>query len=319
MFEILVAILLDAAIGDPRYPYHPAALIGRLISFYEQFLYSKKDARLRGIVLAIAVILTVAITVTVLLFIAGLCGPFVHFIVNVFLLYSALAFRCLRDESSQVAEALAEGDITKARHFLSYIVGRETDRLNNKQIIKATIETISENSIDGGISPFFYMFIGALFGHAALFAWIFKAVSTMDSMVGYKNERYKNFGTAGARLDDIFNFIPARLGGWLQIVAGALCGMNVRNGIDVFLRDRNKHASPNSSYGESVYSGLLGIELGGGVYRDGVFHELRRLGNPLKEQDVWDIARAHKILNVTSVLCALITLTTLTIDIIMAA
>lgn len=309
MLEILAALLLDAVIGDPRYPYHPAALIGKyVIPFYERVLYDKQQATERGIIFAVAVMTTVGAAVSFVLALAGIFGHIVYFIVNVFLLYSALAFRCLRDESAYVAQALAENDIVKARRMLSYIVGRETDKLDEKQIIKATIETIAENSIDGGISPFFYMVLGAFFGHAALFVWIFKAVNTMDSMVGYKNDRYEHFGTAGARLDDIFNFIPARIGSWLEIFAGWLCGFNVKNGIEVFLRDRNNHASPNSAHGESVYCGLLGIELGGGVYRNGVFMELRTIGNPLKEQDLWDIANAHKILCVTSELCMIITL-----------
>ena len=309
MLEILAALLLDAVIGDPRYPYHPAALIGKyVIPFYEKILYDKKQATERGIIFAAAVMITVGAAVSFIIALAGIFGDAVRFIVNVFLLYSALAFRCLRDESSYVAQALAEKDIVKARTMLSRIVGRETDKLDDKQVIKATIETIAENSIDGGISPFFYMVIGAFFGHAALFAWVFKAVSTMDSMVGYKNERYEHFGTAGARLDDLFNFIPARIGSWLEIFAGWLCGFNVKNGIEVFLRDRKNHASPNSAHGESVYCGLLGIELGGGVYRNGVFVPLRTIGNPLKEHDLWDIANAHKILSVTADLCMVITL-----------
>ncbi|MEG1641844.1 MAG: adenosylcobinamide-phosphate synthase CbiB [Synergistaceae bacterium] len=308
MLEILTALLLDAIIGDPRYPYHPAILIGKLISFLEKVIYDKQNARERGTILAFFVIIIVGLSVSLLLALASILGKYVLFAANVFLLYSALAFRCLIDESSSVAQALAEKDIIKARNSLSNIVGRETDRLCDKQIIKASIETVAENSIDGCVAPFFYMLIGAFFGQPALFAWIFKSINTMDSMIGYKNERYEHFGTTGAKLDDIANFIPARIGSWLAIIAGGLCGFNLRNGIDIFLRDRKKHLSPNSAHAESAYCGLLGIELGGGAYRNGIFVEASTIGNPLKEQDIWDIARAHKILNVTASLCGLITL-----------
>ena len=172
--------------------------------------------------------------------------------------------------------------------------------------MRAAVETIAESYIDGIVSVLFYMALGSLCGHAALFAWLFKAASTMDSMIGYDDERYHDFGWAAAKLDDALNFIPARLGGVIAVAAGALANMDYKRAWRIFLRDRRNHKSPNSAHGESVFAGLLGIQLGGGAFYGGEWEPRPTLGDDLREPEPDDIFRAHYILNISVAICAVL-------------
>lgn len=302
--HVTLAILLDSIFGDPKGLPHPVMLIGRVIKFWEARLYSRGGGRQRGAVFCAAVLLSVGCAVSLLLWLAGVMAPFVHSAVEIYLLYSAIAYRSLRVESGYVADSLAAGDVAEARRYLSYIVGRDTEGLGVADIVRASVETIGENYIDGVVSVLFWMWLGLFAGHAALFAWLFKAASTMDSMVGYKNEHYRDFGMCAAKLDDALNFIPARLGGLIAIFAGRLAGFDWRRGLRVFKRDRLKHNSPNSAHGESAFAGLLGIRLGGGAFYGGVFEGRPTLGDDIKPPETRDIYRAHKILTYSTLICA---------------
>ena len=232
--QIIMALLLDAVFGDPRGIPHPVAGIGRLISFYEKFFYGSRGAKAGGAMLCAAVLVTVGAAVSLVLSFAAFIGEWAYAAVNIYLLYAAIAFKSLKDESAPVARLLAEGDLEGARRQVGRIVGRDTERLSEGGVVRAAVETIAESYIDGIVSVLFYMALGSLCGQAALFAWLFKAASTMDSMIGYDDERYHDFGYAAAKLDDALNFIPARLGGVIAVAAGALANMDYKRAWRIF-------------------------------------------------------------------------------------
>lgn len=304
--QILAALLLDALFGDPKWPTHPVVLVGRLITFYEKIFYSPSDGKRRGVIFCAAVLFTVAAAVAAGMIVTGLIGKWAQTAFLIYLLYAAIAFKSLKDESLPVARALAAGDLERARRQVGRIVGRDTERLDAAGVTRAAVETIAESYIDGVVSVLFWMTVGSFFGHAAIFAWLFKAASTMDSMVGYDDGRYRDFGWAAAKLDDLLNFIPARLGALIAVGAGALANMDYRRAWRVFLRDRLNHKSPNSAHGESVFAGLLGIRLGGGAFYGGEWEARPTLGDDLREPEPNDILRAHYIMDVSAALCAVL-------------
>jgi adenosylcobinamide-phosphate synthase len=307
---IITAVLLDAIFGDPKNAPHPVALIGGFINFLERKLpaYDSREKRARGVELVVIVTFTVVLAVLLLIALTYLIHPLLAGLLELYLLYAAMAQRSLKDETLPVEAALAEGDLYGARLALSKVVGRDTENLDEVAIVRATVETTAESYIDGVFSALFYMVLGGLlFGASgsAVFVWLFKSVSTMDSMIGYDDERYKDFGRAAAKLDDVLNFIPARLGALVAILAGAVLGMDCVRAFKVFLRDRKKHKSPNSAHGESVFAGLLGISLGGGSFYGGVFEPRPWIGDYVREPRISDILSAHKILDVSTALCML--------------
>jgi adenosylcobinamide-phosphate synthase len=256
------------------------------------------------------VLVTTAAAVGLILLLASLDRT-LYIVVILYLLYAALAWRSLKDETLPVALYLFNGDLVRAREALSFVVGRDTQSLGEADAVRAAVETIGENFIDGIFSVIFFSTLGYIFCcvfGAVILAWLFKAASTMDSMIGHDDERYHDFGRACAKLDDALNFIPARLGGAMLLLAGACLGYPFRQGWRVFLRDRKKHKSPNSAHGESALAGLLGIRLGGGAEYGGVFEPRPEIGDNLREPDTVDILRAHAILDASVALCALILL-----------
>ncbi|MDR1875220.1 MAG: adenosylcobinamide-phosphate synthase CbiB [Synergistaceae bacterium] len=308
---IIAAFLLDALLGDPRRVPHPVAGVGRVIRFWQERFYPRPDRKRQGFFFCVAVLSTVSAVVGLVLLCASRL-PWLYPAVVTYLLYSAVAWRSLKDESLPVALALFDGDLEAARAALSRIVGRDTQNLDEKEIARAAIETIGENFIDGIFSVLFFMALGYACGGAAgaaLACWFFKTASTLDSMVGYDNEHYHDFGRASAYLDDVLNFVPARLGGVFALLAGACLGYSLPRGLRVFLRDRKKHKSPNSAHGESAFAGLLGVSLGGGAAYGGVFEERPVIGDvDFREPEPADILRAHAILDASvalSVLAAL--------------
>ncbi len=314
---ILFAVLLDAAIGDPNRLPHPVALIGGLIRYIEKGLRARAaDLRAGGVWLCALVVLASGAAAFLL--------ALVHPALSLYLLYAALAARCLSDEAKGVQRALEDG-VEAARLRIARLVGRETDKLSAEQVIMATVETVAENTADGAVSPLFYMLLGALppilagfalvptdilarpfaalsiangwlLGIPAGLAWAFKAASTLDSMVGYKNERYADLGRCSAKLDDALNFIPARLTGLLICACAPVFGMSGKNALRIMRRDHAKHPSPNSAWSEAAAAGALGIRLGGGAYYGGVFMEKETLGDALRPAEPEDINRARKLL-----------------------
>lgn len=217
--------------------------------------------------------------------------------IETFFCYQMLAVKSLKQESMRVFEELEKGDLKGARYAVSMIVGRDTQSLDEVGVTKAAVETVAENTSDGIIAPLFYMAIG---GPVLMF--FYKGVNTMDSMVGYKNEKYLNFGRYAAKLDDILNYIPARISAWLMIAGAKLCGFDSKNAVKIFKRDRYNHASPNSAQTEAVMAGALDIQLAGNAYYFGKLCEKPTIGDAIRPVEKEDIPRANQLLYVSAAL-----------------
>lgn len=285
-----LGMLLDLLAGDPRWltSVHPVCLIGRWIGLLDRRLnpVGKADSssQLRaGVLMVLLVLMPVAVTV----YAVTACFPLTTAIWTFF----GLAARSLRDESTAVYRRLRANDTEGARKAVSMIVGRDTESLTRTGIIRAAVETVAEGTCDGVIAPLFWLGIG---GPAGL--WIYKAINTMDSMVGYKNDRYFYFGRAAARLDDAANYLPSRIAALLLIQAAYLTGRSGRGAWKIWRRDRRKHASPNSAQTESVCAGALGLQLAGDASYFGRILHKEIIGDPLREPEPEDIVRANHLM-----------------------
>lgn len=264
----------------------------------EGLLYRFKCKKFTGGVLAV---LTIAIT-----FIVSFILAKISVVLEIFFLYTTLATKSLASEGFRVCKILVEGDMEKAKKELSYLVSRDTENMNVVQITRSVLETISENSVDGVIAPMFFAFLGSLFSIdgvslALPFAMGYKAINTLDSMVGYKNEKYMNFGTVSARIDDIANFIPARLSGGLIIpIAAFILRYDYKSAWRIFFRDRLNHSSPNSGNSEAAFAGALGVQFGGKTSYFGKIHNKPTIGDKLKNFGIPDVKKGIRLLYVTS-------------------
>ena len=299
---VVLGFFIDLLIGDPRWLYHPVCIIGKGISAGEKLLRrifpgTKAGERAAGCILAVAVIVLSAGVPAVILLILYHLSWIAGFAAETFFCYQLLAAKSLKQESLKVYTELKEGTLDSARKAVSMIVGRDTAALDEKGVTKAAVETVAENASDGVIAPLFYMMIGG-----AVWGFAYKAINTMDSMLGYKNEKYQYFGTAAARIDDAANFIPARISGLLMILAAFVCGMNGRHAAAVYKRDRKKHASPNAAQTESVMAGALDIQLAGDAWYFGTLHKKPLIGDANRPVEAEDIPRSHKILYATAIL-----------------
>jgi adenosylcobinamide-phosphate synthase len=278
---VVAAVLLDLLLGDPRWFPHPVVLIGRLISFLEsQLRRLVANERLAGVLL---LVLTLAVTVTVgwgVVAGADRLHPLAGIAVATVLAWSCLAARSLHRESGLVAQALAKDDLPTARRALSFIVGRDTAGLEAPEIWRGAVETVAENSSDGVIAPLCYLLLGG-----PVLALAYKAANTLDSMVGYQNDRYRYFGWASARFDDLVNFLPARLTGLLMALAAPPLGLSGRAAWRTMRRDGGNHASPNSGIPEAAAAGALGVQLGGTNVYFGQPVAKPTIGEPLKPLD----------------------------------
>ena len=315
------AIVLDWLIGDPYWLYHPVRAIGLLIQAIENLLRRLQSKvhfhqhsqasqavweRSFGVILAA---LTVGITFTgawFILKIAADINPILFHIVNVYFLYTTLATRCLADEALKVHTLLIQNNLLKARERVGMLVGRETRHLDEKEVIRAVVETTAENTVDGVISPLFYIVIGSCFGIAAPLTLAFKAISTLDSMVGYKNDRYLYWGWASARLDDFANYLPARLSGLLIPFSFFIMGKGFSNSFTMMRRDRRKHASPNCAFPEAAVAGGLGVQLGGANTYFGKRVQKPTLGDPTRDLANHDILQTIKMLYYTAAVTSII-------------
>jgi adenosylcobinamide-phosphate synthase len=279
-YQILAAIALDLLVGDPRWLPHPVKFIGRLAT-------------------ALCVIL-VTVGVSAALVIGALhLNPAIGSVVSVLLLYFSFASRDLIDHSAAVYHALKKSDLVYARHRVSWMVGRDTDKLDECGVVRAAVESVAENAVDGITAPLFFAVLGGPVG-----AMAYKAISTLDSTFGYKNERYIDFGWASAKIDDIANYLPARLTAPLVVLAALILNLRPGNALRICLRDHGKHASPNSAITESAMAGALGVQLGGLVYRNGTPVEMPRLGEPITELTIGHILQANAVTIVTMILAA---------------
>lgn len=301
MIDLIAAVLIDFLIGDPHYFPHPVKLMGKIISFEEKTagrLFKDKQLKSAGFLI---VFVNILLGFFVPFFILYLVKPYkiLYHVINIYFIYTCVAARCLHNEGIKIYKALFNS-IEDGRYKLSFIVGRETKNLSEPEIIRADVETIAENTSDGVIAPLFYIM---LFG--APFGFVYKFVNTMDSMLGYKNEKYINLGFFPAKTDDLFNFIPARLTGLLMCLSG-LFRFDIKNGLRIMIRDRKNHKSPNCAYPEGAAAGLLDVQLGGDNVYFGQVVKKPKIGDKKRELNREDIKKTIEIMYRSEILLIII-------------
>lgn len=305
IYVVIFGFLLDLCLGDPNFILHPVVIMGKIISFLEKFLrkfLKNKNGELFGgfILVIILVSLSFFVPFLILSFLQKI-NFYLYFIVESFMCYQIFATKCLKDESMKVYKELEKNDIEKARKAVSMIVGRDTNSLDKVGVTKAAIETIAENTSDGVIAPMIFMIVGG-----APLGFLYKAINTMDSMIGYKNDKYLYFGRVAAKLDDIANFIPSRFSAIMMIISSFFCKFDFKNAWYIFKRDRFNQHSPNSAQTESVCAGALQIQLGGDAYYFGKLVHKKTIGDFKRSVENQDIIKANKLLYVTAILSLII-------------
>ncbi len=306
LFALLIGFCIDSVIGDPHGFPHPVVAIGRLISLLERGfrrLFPKTKA---GEIAAGACIwvLTVLVSTAVPAAVLWLCmrvSVWLRLFVESVMCCQVLAAKSLCDESMKVYTALQTGTLSDAQQAVSMIVGRDTKRLDEKGVARAAVETVAENTSDGVIAPLVFLCVGG-----APLGFFYKAVNTMDSMLGYVEPPYKNVGLVPAKMDDVLNFLPARLAALFLLAAGFFLRLDVKNGWKIFRRDRYKHASPNSAQTESVCAGLLGLQLAGDAWYHGVLHKKEYIGEAKREIEYADIPRTCRLMYAAAILALLV-------------
>ncbi len=303
---ITAGFILDFLFGDPHWLPHPICLIGNLIGFLEKrlrsiFAFSNTALLLSGGLMVIIVLLLTYSVPYIILYEAEKVSIWLAFVLETIMFYQIFATKSLRDESMKVYEALKNNDLADARLKLSWIVGRDTQNLTAEEVTKGAVETVAENTSDGVIAPMFFMFIGG-----APLAFLYKGINTMDSMVGYKNDKYLFFGRCAAKLDDLANFIPARISGIVMILAAYFLNLDSKRAWKTFLRDRYNHLSPNSAMTESVAAGALNIQLGGGHFYFGKWVPKDTIGDNLRAVVPEDIVSVNNLLYMSAVISLLI-------------
>ncbi|PNV59911.1 cobalamin biosynthesis protein CobD [Clostridium sp. chh4-2] len=303
-----IGFILDLMFGDPRWMIHPVCLMGKTISWAEKTVRriakDEKKKLLAGSVFLCAgnVIFWTGLS-WLLCSLLYKAGPGVGLAGESFLCYQLLAVKGLKSESMKVYQALRYGTIEEARHAVSMIVGRDTQDLDNAGVTKAAVETVAENLSDGVIAPLLFMAVGG-----APLGYFYKAVNTMDSMVGYKDEKYLYIGRIPAKLDDVLNYIPARISALLMILTAPLAGLNGKDAFRIWRRDGRNHASPNSAQTEAAAAGALGVQLAGDAYYFGKLYKKLTIGDKKREIEIEDIKRINRLLYITSAAAMLIVL-----------
>ena len=301
VIKIWIAYVLDLIFGDPQNIIHPVQIIGKMVNIGEKSLLGKKyksDRKYKffaGMILNITVIsLTYGITYLIH---RTSENSIIFTVAEIYLMYTIFSINSLAREGNRVYNILKEGNIERARKDLSYLVSRDTGTMDEKMIIRSTMETISENTVDGIVAPMMYMFLGGL-----PLSMTYKAINTFDSMVGYKNEKYMDFGKFSAKLDDVANFIPARITGILIVIARMILGYDYKNSLKIFIRDRKNHSSPNSGHAEAGVAGALGVQFGGRVSYFGKEVDKPVIGDKIKDFELEDIKKNIKIMYAASFL-----------------
>ena len=325
IFAFIAGFVLDLLIGDPHFIPHPVRLIGSLISFLDKSLncdagYNISEKKLnlikykRGMLLAFTVIIVVFAVSALILATAYSINLYAGIIAEAVMTWQILATKCLRVESMRVYDALRTDGVDAGRKAVSMIVGRDTSVLDEAGVTRAAVETIAENTSDGVIAPMLYTAIGG-----PVLGFVYKAVNTMDSMIGYKNDKYMYFGRFAARLDDVVNFIPARISAYLMILAAFIGGRQFdgQNAYRIFKRDRFNHASPNSAQTESVCAGALRVQLAGDAVYFGKLVKKKYIGDGLREIEYEDIKRANRLMYITAFLCELLSVAVMSLVLIL--
>lgn len=325
IFAFIAGFVLDLLIGDPHFIPHPVRLIGSFISFLDKRLncddgYNISEKKLnlikykRGMLLAFTVIFATFAISVIIIVAAYSINLYAGVIAEAVMTWQILATKCLRVESMRVYDALRTDGVDAGRRAVSMIVGRDTSVLDAAGVTRAAVETIAENTSDGVIAPMLYTAIGG-----PVLGFVYKAVNTMDSMLGYKNDKYMYFGRFAARLDDVVNFIPARISAYLMIAAAFIGGRQFdgRNAYRIFKRDRFNHASPNSAQTESVYAGALRVQLAGDAVYFGKLVKKKYIGDGLREIEYEDIKRANRLMYITAFLCELLSVAVMSLVLIL--
>lgn len=325
IFAFIAGFVLDLLIGDPHFIPHPVRLIGSLISFCDKRLncdagYNISEKKLnlikykRGMLLAFTVIFATFAMSVIIIVAAYSINLYAGVIAEAVMTWQILATKCLRVESMRVYDALRTDGVDAGRRAVSMIVGRDTSVLDAAGVTRAAVETIAENTSDGVIAPMLYTAIGG-----PVLGFVYKAVNTMDSMLGYKNDKYMYFGRFAARLDDVVNFIPARISAYLMIAAAFIGGRHFdgKNAYRIFKRDRFNHASPNSAQTESVCAGALRVQLAGDAVYFGKLVKKKYIGDGLREIEYEDIKRANRLMYITAFLCELLSVAVMSLVLIL--
>lgn len=325
IFAFIAGFVLDLLIGDPHFIPHPVRLIGSLISFCDKRLncdagYNISEKKLnlikykRGMLLAFTVIFATFAILVIIIVAAYSINLYAGVIAEAVMTWQILATKCLRVESMRVYDALRTDGVDAGRRAVSMIVGRDTSVLDAAGVTRAAVETIAENTSDGVIAPMLYTAIGG-----PVLGFVYKAVNTMDSMLGYKNDKYMYFGRFAARLDDVVNFIPARISAYLMIAAAFIGGRHFdgKNAYHIFKRDRFNHASPNSAQTESVCAGALRVQLAGDAVYFGKLVKKKYIGDGLREIEYEDIKRANRLMYITAFLCELLSVAVMSLVLIL--
>ena len=319
ILPLLIGFGIDCVLGDPHSLPHPVVLIGKTISALECvlrriFAKTPRGERAAGAVLWGIVSFLATAVPALLLCLCGRVSPWLRLAVESVMCWQILAAKSLRDESMKVYHELEHGSIESARRAVSMIVGRDTAALDDAGVTRAAVETVAENTSDGVVAPLLYLAIGG-----APLGFFYKAVNTMDSMLGYKNDKYMYFGRFAARLDDVVNFIPARISAYLMIVAAFIGGRQFdgRNAYRIFKRDRFNHASPNSAQTESVCAGALRVQLAGDAVYFGKLVKKKYIGDGLREIEYEDIKRANRLMYITAFLCELLSVAVMSLVLIL--
>ncbi|SFD02530.1 adenosylcobinamide-phosphate synthase CbiB [Clostridium uliginosum] len=297
MIEITIGFILDLLIGDPENPFHPVRIIGNIASKLEKLFRNlfNNYLKLAGLFAWIIIVLLTFGVNILIINIATKINLYFGMILGGVLIYFCISSKGLVVEGYKVIKFLIKADIVGARKQLAFIVGRDTQSLDKQAIIRAVIETIAENMSDGVIAPLFYAGLGG-----APLAMAYKAVNTLDSMFGYKNDKYMDFGYFPAKLDDVFNYIPARITGLLIVISSGILGYDYKNSFKIYKRDRYNHSSPNSAHPEAAMAGALGVELGGSNFYFGKLVEKPTIGEKIKEISIEDVNKTAKILYFTA-------------------
>lgn len=297
-YSLLIATLIDFVLGDPYWFPHPVIMMGRLIRFTEKRVRRSfaKNKVLGGCVLWFIVVGSSFATVFWAIRLAGEISPLLAFPMQTLLMWNCISTKCLAVEAEKVGSAVRRGDLNLSRTRISYLVGRDTTELSFAEILRATVETVAENTVDGTIAPMFF----AVLGGAPLMV-AYKACNTLDSMVGYKNEDYIELGRASALIDDLVNLIPARVSIALIALSAPLVGLNAKEAWRIGLRDRKNHLSPNSAHAEAAFAGALGVRLGGTNVYFGKKVEKPTIGDAVKELEAEDISRSNRLLFATTI------------------
>jgi len=303
---VLLGFGIDLMVGDPHGIPHPVVFIGKLINAAEKAVRWMFPKTVRGEQLAGGVLwlLVVTVSTAIPMLVLRMCRGYSVWLglaLESIMCWQLLATKSLKDESMKVYQALQSGDLAASRRAVSMIVGRDTERLDDTAIVRAAVETVAENTSDGIVAPMLFLVIGG-----APLGFFYKAVNTMDSMLGYMEMPYRNIGMVSAKMDDVMNFVPSRLSAFLMLAAGRFLKLDVKNGWKIFQRDRFHHASPNSAQTESVCAGLLGLRLAGDAWYHGVLHKKQYIGDALREIEYEDIPKACRLLYVTAVLSLLL-------------